>query len=521
MNPERALDSGRAVLAIAEDRNDESLVVRSLAVCALCAIELTEYALVEEYLNRAYPIAERLGDKRLLVDIMNSQARLLSHTSGREVGIRRFEEALALVRDDPEFEDFAMILLINMGVNRARAGEYRPAMNDYLLASEYAERSGNIDHKAHALGNIGAVYRYLRDYPRALHHQTEALELFRSVGDRVSEVHLLGGIGYTHLEHEHFDEAMESFRRQLALARELSISESEASALCGIGNTLELQGELQEALRFDLQALERGREAGNRIKVAELNCYVASLYLKLDDPRTALPYLLETLTLTEERNEPRIRSKVSELLSRAYDRLEDAAAAYRHYREHVAIQNDLHGYAKQQEIAELRAEYESRMAEQERELLRLRAERLERDNEHKARELSLLATNLGQKREALEKIAVELRSFVSGRRNPRRFARGLLMKAEDMLNNEQDWNAFERQFEQTHGDFIRRLIERFPSLTPTELKVCSLLKVNCSTKDIARILCISANTVDWHRRSIRRKLMLPGDVNLTTFLAGF
>jgi DNA-binding CsgD family transcriptional regulator len=75
-----------------------------------------------------------------------------------------------------------------------------------------------------------------------------------------------------------------------------------------------------------------------------------------------------------------------------------------------------------------------------------------------------------------------------------------------MLRSEQDWQTFERHFHQLHQGFIQRLAERHPALTPTELKICSLLKTNCSTKEIAAILCISRHTVDGHRVSIRRKL---------------
>ena len=60
---------------------------------------------------------------------------------------------------------------------------------------------------------------------------------------------------------------------------------------------------------------------------------------------------------------------------------------------------------------------------------------------------------------------------------------------------------------------------RASTLTPTELKVCTLLKSNLSTKEIAEVLNSSIHTVETHRRRIRKKLGLSGQANLTTFLA--
>ncbi|MDQ2081435.1 LuxR C-terminal-related transcriptional regulator [Xanthobacteraceae bacterium Astr-EGSB] len=60
---------------------------------------------------------------------------------------------------------------------------------------------------------------------------------------------------------------------------------------------------------------------------------------------------------------------------------------------------------------------------------------------------------------------------------------------------------------------------RLMSLTPAELKVCQLIQSGHRTKEIADTLNLSIDTVQSHRKSIRRKLSLSGkEVNLFTFL---
>lgn len=56
-------------------------------------------------------------------------------------------------------------------------------------------------------------------------------------------------------------------------------------------------------------------------------------------------------------------------------------------------------------------------------------------------------------------------------------------------------------------------------LTPTEMRVCRLIQAGNSTKDIARSLNLSEETVQTHRKNIRKKLGLRGrDANLYTHL---
>lgn len=78
--------------------------------------------------------------------------------------------------------------------------------------------------------------------------------------------------------------------------------------------------------------------------------------------------------------------------------------------------------------------------------------------------------------------------------------------------------TFDEWLDQSKRSFIRRLSARFPMLTPTELKICSLLQLNMRTREIAGLLRTSVRNIESHRYWIRRKLSLPGSTNLSTYL---
>ncbi len=79
-------------------------------------------------------------------------------------------------------------------------------------------------------------------------------------------------------------------------------------------------------------------------------------------------------------------------------------------------------------------------------------------------------------------------------------------------------DEFEILFRQMHGGFYEKLLERCPDLTQSQLRTCALLRLNLSTKEIARLHNLSSASVDTTRHHIRQKLNLDPKDTLTSFL---
>lgn len=67
---------------------------------------------------------------------------------------------------------------------------------------------------------------------------------------------------------------------------------------------------------------------------------------------------------------------------------------------------------------------------------------------------------------------------------------------------------------------VRHARRKTSRLTPREGEICTMIKARMSSKDIAKTLGVSCQTVQKHRRNIRKRLHLTGKKqNLTSFLA--
>jgi len=73
--------------------------------------------------------------------------------------------------------------------------------------------------------------------------------------------------------------------------------------------------------------------------------------------------------------------------------------------------------------------------------------------------------------------------------------------------------------EELTSPFVNEFSQKYHSLTPTEIKICNMIRNGLRTKEIAQIRGVAPATINRHREHIRRKLQITNNnVNLTTYL---
>ncbi|NUY80718.1 regulator [Flavobacterium sp. MAH-1] len=86
------------------------------------------------------------------------------------------------------------------------------------------------------------------------------------------------------------------------------------------------------------------------------------------------------------------------------------------------------------------------------------------------------------------------------------------------VNADKSWNDLEKHIRNVHFDFLKRLKDIHPDITPRELDLSTYLLMNMSTKEIAEIMNISGGGVELARYRLRKKLNLAKKENLTGYL---
>lgn len=154
------------------------------------------------------------------------------------------------------------------------------------------------------------------------------------------------------------------------------------------------------------------------------------------------------------------------------------------------------------------------------EVMQLKNERLQSEMKHKNKELTTATYNIIQKNKFLNSLKQELSALIQGAKNEsvvtelKRISR----KIDRDIQNEKSWEVFDRYFDEVHQEFHSRLRNFHPELTPGELRLCSYLRMNVSTKEIAPLMNISVRGVEISRYRLRKKLKLDQSTNLVDYL---
>jgi ligand-binding sensor domain-containing protein/DNA-binding CsgD family transcriptional regulator len=164
--------------------------------------------------------------------------------------------------------------------------------------------------------------------------------------------------------------------------------------------------------------------------------------------------------------------------------------------------------------------FEEQKLAAEKEIMQLKNESLQSDMKYKNKELATATYHIIQKNKFLNSLKQELLSLIQTTSNDETSGdlKRLIRKIDRDIENENNWAVFDRYFDEVHQEFHSRLKKKHPELTPGELRLCSYLKMNISTKEIAPLMNISFRGVEISRYRLRKKLKLDRSVNITDYL---
>lgn len=146
--------------------------------------------------------------------------------------------------------------------------------------------------------------------------------------------------------------------------------------------------------------------------------------------------------------------------------------------------------------------------------------RLESELDYKSYELMLTMRYLIRKTDTLRELRDRLEAAKeSSAKMPARFIREMEQIVDHGLDTQtEEWQNVMKNLKLSQEGFFSKLKKKYPTLTPNDLRLCSYLRMNFTTKEIANLSNISTRAVEIARYRLRSKLNLSHDVNLTEFL---
>jgi len=157
----------------------------------------------------------------------------------------------------------------------------------------------------------------------------------------------------------------------------------------------------------------------------------------------------------------------------------------------------------------------------------LKMSKLKKKNEHLIREQNLNLNTITIRLIHLEMLNSEVINKLKkvALRLPSKATSESIYEIAAMLKSEvagvqsSELNDLENLIQSINEGYLKKLCEKYPSLSSSELTMAIYIRMNLSTKQIADMKNIEANSVDVARSRLRKKLGLTGsNIDLTTYL---
>jgi len=500
---------------------------------------------------RQFKIAEflfrKIGNKRQQAQTLTWIGIVYNnnYTVGSSISesYRYYIKALGVAR---ETNDTSTIVALynNLGTQFSDARDYRAAIDYYKKAQVMYDRWNDSVNRAFVYLNLGSIYINSGNFDSSRSCFEIAIPIFRAKNNQTLLLASLAGFSFSLLKEQRYAEAMTYAEQALKYIMASGFQENSALSRVALSDIYSIMGLVNyETGSYGLarEYLLRGYhlldslEDYSRIRgIAEP---LAMIYQKAGHADSALLIYQRILIKSDTFTNNQITS-FSKLFTAQmeYEKEVREQQLQLQFRKTIQKRNLMIFIGsgillisfviilllrlRLEQQKKKRVEVEKKQAVLEKQQAVLEKETVDLKLESQTREMTMNVMNLIRKNELMLDFSNRLVLIGQNTDDERTGSEIMqLITLMEQTTNNNVWEEFELRFRQVHNSYYERLLARFPDLSPGDLKLCALLKLNLSTKEICELSGQRPSTLDMARYRLRKKLGLTPQDNLVTFLS--
>ncbi|MDW5290632.1 tetratricopeptide repeat protein [Formosa sp. PL04] len=484
-------------------------------------------------LNKLLDKAEYTDNREELVKSHIQLANFYEHLGIANEAIKHYHDAL----EQHNQEDTTAVYIRNkMSRIYLSLKQYKNATTYLTKSLATAERINFKKGKATSYGLLGSVAEKEENYTLAIKNQEESLAIFKTLADSTGLAITYENIGSIYEDLEQFENALSYFLKAKTYSKNTP-SYIKINILNNLGDAHRKMMKPHEALPYSLLALQKSKSAKNTYEEESALKDLALNYADLGDYKLAFDYMINYKDL----NEKLIENQNAELVNslQILYEVEEREAE-------VKLLNKQHEVNKIRQNIFLisgvfllllllgwflyfrkRKKQQSKIQHYKNELLQVNLDKktqeeasLQRKNAIKTSALTNYSLHLAHKNKMISDISRTLSNIKDRNSVLMKSKLEAVIKDIDLdRSQEEEWTEFVNFFEQIHPNFFQNLKNDVTKeLSASELRLCVLLRLNLSSKEIAAILRITPDSVRIARYRLRKKLPIDAKEDLQIFL---
>ena len=455
--------------------------------------------------------------------------------------------------------------LYDIGTMEMNTGHYDLAYQNLTAALRSQEETGDSIFRLYTLTALVNLHFFLGNNPKSRGYYIDALNMARQTGDSPQEILLLSNLSALINDSISLNQAKQYAYAGIRMAIESNDYNSLVAFYGNLANALLKQNKTDSSFLYYHKGLEYTTKANNQYLVNNFHIQMARAFQQTGKNNEA--YNLYKLGLKNATNINNLTGMRDAVMGMAViDSIQgNYRRALRHFTEGTKWNDSIQNTESNNRISELELIYETKKKEQlikdledknqYNKLLRLlgvvftiaaitvlslvallfrkqqiitlqRVATLENEQKHandilniKRKELTAHALSLAKAEEVIRNANTHINQLIPKVDNhTSEQLNALISSMRTSQNSQKLWREFEQRFDELNNGFISKLLLHYPNLSPTEIRMCALLRMQLSTKDLAELTQRSPRTIEYTRTNIRRKMGLSSTDNLHTRL---
>lgn len=387
------------------------------------------------------------------------------------------------------------VFVLNLGSVHVALEEFGKAREYFEVALGLNKQLGKIAYDAVLYNNLGIIFKEEKNYQKAYEYYIKSADIREIIKDTAGLAQVNNNLGNLEFERENYKIAIDFLQKALNYSRKSKNLKSEMLSADFLSQTYEKTREFDKALEMH------------------------KLFKQLHDSILDSEKLHQTARLELQYQYEKLRKEAELQQEIALAKKERKSLIYLIiagiFLFTVVI---LYLINRNQRIKMRQVKLVKESLELEQKNLTLEKQNLELELDYRNKELATHVMYLVNKNEFLASITEKLLAIRHMLLPENRtVVQEIIREMKSNIDNTV-WNEFEVRFQNVHQDFYQKLGEKYPDLTPNEIKLCAFLRLNMTTKDISSITFQSLKSIQVARARLRKKLGITRDENLVSLL---
>ncbi|MBS2098767.1 tetratricopeptide repeat protein [Carboxylicivirga linearis] len=450
------------------------------------------------------------------------------------------------------------------GVTHYYLSAYDKALDKYLKATNNFKSIDDYVNLIKCYNNIGMIYDRIEQYEKAVNYYQAAIEEFKQLDTKNKDdfnrfiPQLYNNIASAYNKLKQTDYAIEYYEKALQEAERISFDHILGAIYTNLGIIKLEQNNLPEAKTYLDRALTIRNNNSDTLNLAKTYNVLANYYLLNNQLDSSLWASETSLKISVQSNLLELQRASYALLFEVYEHKALYKEALQQHKNFKLISDSISNEHKLNRLAQLETSHELEQIEtrnkteqeklkykytilllllttlgtiaiviaqvykSQKSKLKKKYKLLKLNADTKDRELTTNVMQLVQNHQVITDTVKDLISLKKDANNKVGTKIQTLIFKLQSQSNQEIWNEFELRFNQVHNHFFDNLKKKHPTITTTEKRLCALLRLDMSSKEIAAITNQTIRGVEVARSRLRKRLGLTGkDINLGSYLDSF